>query len=393
MHANKLIHLSLLNAGAIFLGLLSLHIHAQQIVSPAQIFNTEYHKVRAVTLLSGLNHPWALAFLPDGRWLITGRKGTMHLIEAGKSQRINGLPSVTEHGQGGLLDVALHPKYTENGWIYWTYNAGTFGQYGTELARGKLSKTSPPTMQNVQVLFKMKPKYAADVHFGSRIAFDSQGYLYVTFGDRGDSPSQSTQQNAQQLNTHAGKSIRLLDDGRVPPDNPFVKTPNALPEIFTLGNRNMQGAARHPVTGKIWTHEHGPQGGDEINILESGVNYGWPVISYGVNYVIGTKIGVGTAHPNMAQPLLHWTPSIAPSGMAFYTGNAFPKWQGNLFVGALVKQMLVRITLDGDQMVAQERLFEGELGRIRDVRVGPDELIYLLTDSENGKLIRLEPVK
>ncbi|MEQ1674982.1 MAG: PQQ-dependent sugar dehydrogenase [Candidatus Nitrotoga sp.] len=383
----------------------STNLHAQENLDSGQVFDTAQHKVRAVTLMSGLEHPWALAFLPDGRWLITERKGTMRLVDARKlksqsnsgllsvlkSHVIKGLPEVAEHGQGGLLDVVLHPKYAENGWIYWTYNAGSFGHYGTELARGKLAADSPH-MRDVQVLFRMKPKSAKSVHFGSRIVFDRQGYLYVTLGDRGDSPDRGFAHDAQQLNTHAGKSIRLLDDGRIPPDNPYTKVPTALPEIFTWGHRNMQGAAMHPVTGEIWTHEHGPQGGDEINILSAGVNYGWPVITYGVNYVFGTKIGVGTAHPDMAQPLLHWTPSIAPSGIAFYTGDAFPKWQGNLFVGALAKELLVRVTLDGNKVVAQEQMFEGKFGRIRDVRVGSDGLIYLLTDENNGKLIRLEPV-
>ncbi len=360
-----------------------------------QVFDTQQHRVRAVSLIKDLYHPWSIAFLPDGRWLITERRGTLRIVENGKltEKPVAGLPAIVEHGQGGLLDIALHPKYAENGWIYWTYNAGTPGQYGTELARGKLGGSrDEPRMTDVQVLFRMNPKYPANYHFGSRIVFDRAGYLYVTFGDRGDGTDKGYQQNAQRLDTHAGKSIRLYDDGRVPADNPFVKTPGAKPEIFTLGNRNMQGAALHPETGKVWAHEHGPQGGDEINILTSGTNYGWPVITYGANYGSGSKIGEGTAKEGMAQPLLHWTPSIAPSGMMFYSGKKFDKWKGNLFVGALAGQMVVRITLDGEKISAQERLFENKLGRIRDVREGPDGLIYLLTDSPMGELIRLEPV-
>lgn len=360
----------------------------------AQVFQAQDHKVRAVKVVEGLDHPWGMAFLPDGRILVTERRGSLRIIEKGVllPVPVADLPESTEHGQGGLLDVALHPKFAENGWVYWTFNGKEGGLHGTEVARGKLGGTKQaPRMTDVQVLFKLQPKTSAAHHFGSRIVFDRDGYLYVTFGDRGDSPSKGASQRAQKLDDHAGKSIRLHDDGRVPKDNPFVNTPGAKPEIFTWGNRNMQGAALHPVTGQVWAHEHGPQGGDEINILKSGVNYGWPVITYGANYGIGTKIGEGTAKEGMAQPLLHWTPSIAPSGMAFYSGKVFAKWKGNLFVGALVKQKLVRVVLNGDKVVSQEDLFVGDLGRIRDVREGPDGLLYLLTDASNGVLYRLEP--
>ncbi len=374
--------------------MISFALHAQQ------SFDTQEYKVTATTLVKGLKNAWSIAFLPDGRWLVTERAGNLRIIENGKllPKAVAGLPEVVEHGQGGLLDVQLHPNYAENGWIYWTYNAGVPGSYGTEVARGKLGGTrDEPRMTDVQVLFKMDPKSEKPFHFGSRIVFDKAGYLFVTFGDRGDSPAKGVAQNAQRLDTHAGKSIRLFDDGRVPPDNPFAKTPGAKPEIFTLGNRNMQGAALNPATGKVWAHEHGPQGGDEVNILNAGVNYGWPVITYGANYGSGSKIGEGTEKAGMAQPVLYWVPSIAPSGMAFYgarsEGNAFPKWKGNLFVGALAGQLLVRISLDGDKAVAQERMFVNKLGRIRDVREGPDGFIYLLTDAVDGELIRIEPAK
>jgi glucose/arabinose dehydrogenase len=361
------------------------------------IIETRDHNVRVTKVVEGLHHPWGMAFLPDGRMLVTERRGAVRIIEDGKllPAAIDGIPKVNEHGQGGLLDIAVHPKYTENGWIYWSYNAiDAAGLHGTELARGKLGGTREmPRMTDVQLLFRMQPKSSAGQHFGSRIVFDRQGYLYLTLGDRGDSTAKGAAQRAQQLNDHAGKSIRLHDDGRVPADNPFVKMPAAHPEIFSWGHRNMQGAALHPDTGRVWTHEHGPQGGDEINILSAGANYGWPVITYGVNYGIGTKIGEGTSKPGMMQPLLYWVPSIAPSGMAFYSGKNFPKWKGNLFVGALAKQLLMRVTLDGEKVVAQERILEGKLGRIRDVREGPDGNLYLLTDSGNGELIRLEPVK
>jgi len=358
-----------------------------------KIVDTEQYKVNAVTLVSGLSNPWGLAFLPDGRMLVTERAGRMRIIEGGKlvPAAISGLPVAVEHGQGGMLDVVLHPKYAQTGWIYWTYNAGVPGAYGTEVARGKLGGTrEAPTMTDVQILFKLEPKTGAGQHFGSRIVFDRAGFLIVTFGDRGDNPNKGAEERAQKLNDHAGKSIRLTDDGKVPPDNPFIKTAGAKPEIWTYGHRNMQGAAIHPITGKIWTHEHGPQGGDEINILVPGINYGWPVITYGVNYGTGTKIGEGTEKAGMAQPIYTWVPSIAPSGMAFYSGNYFPKWKGNLFVGALAKQSLVRLTLDGEKVVSEERLFVNKLGRIRDVREGPDGHLYLLTDATDGELIRLD---
>ena len=361
---------------------------------PAErVSKTEHYTLRALSIVKGLYHPWSIAFLPGGRMIVTERRGTMRIVEGGKliDKPIEGLPMVAEHGQGGLMDVVLHPKYAENGWIYWSYNAGKPGEYGTELARGKLAGTrESPMMTNVEVLFKMQPKSAAGLHFGSRIVFDRQGYLFITLGDRGDSPAKGAAQRAQQLDDHAGKSIRLHDDGRVPTDNPFVKTPGARPEIFTFGNRNMQGAALHPETARVWAHEHGPQGGDEINILVAGSNYGWPVITYGANYGSGTKIGEGTSKEGMVSPLYTWVPSIAPSGMVFYTGNNFPKWKGNLFVGALAKTALVRLTLNGDKVVSEERLFDGKLGRIRDVRQGPDGNLYLLTDAVEGELIRIE---
>jgi glucose/arabinose dehydrogenase len=237
----------------------------------------------------------------------------------------------------------------------------------------------------VQVIFRMQPKTSGGRHFGSRIVFDRQGFLYVTLGERGE------QERAQRLDEHLGKIVRLHDDGRIPEDNPFRNRPGARPEIFSLGNRNVQGAALHPVTGELWTHEHGPQGGDELNVIRAGVNYGWPIITYGRNYGTGTKIGEGTHKPRMAQPLHYWVPSIAPSGMAFYTGDKFTKWRGDLFVGALRDQMLVRLRLEGEKVVNEERMLKGALGRIRDVRQGPDGYIYLLTDEADGAIARIEP--
>ncbi|MBM3374040.1 MAG: PQQ-dependent sugar dehydrogenase [Betaproteobacteria bacterium] len=353
----------------------------------AQTVKSEKHEFRVVTLVRGLQNPWSLAFLPDGRMLVTEREGRLRII--GKDWRLDpkpveGLPEIVASGQGGLLDVVLHPQFEKNGWIYWSYNAPDADKksgWGTAMARGKLQGHR---MTEVQVLFSMEPKTRAGHHFGGRIVFDGKGLVYLTLGDRGDMP------RAQRMDDHAGSVIRLHDDGRVPADNPFVMQAGAKPEKFTLGNRNMQGAALHPRSGELWTHEHGPQGGDEINIMRAGRNYGWPVVTFGVNYGIGTKIGEGTSKPGMEPPLLVWTPSIAPSGMAFYTGDAFPNWKGNLLVGALRDEMLVRLELEGDKVVRQERLIKGQIGRIRDVRVGPDGLIYLLTDEREGALVRLE---
>ena len=350
------------------------------------VINSEKHTFRVVTLLKGLEYPWSVAFLPDGRMLVTERAGRLRLV--GQDLRLDpkpiaGLPDVVATGQGGLFDVVLHPEHSQNGWIYWAYNAPGAGGWGTALARGKLQGSR---MTEVQVLFSMKPKTRSSQHFGGRIVFDKAGMLYLTLGDRGD------KERAQKLDDHAGSVIRLHDDGRVPVDNPFVKRVDAMPEKWTLGNRNMQGAALHPRTGELWSHEHGPQGGDEVNVMRSGLNYGWPVITYGVNYGFGTRIGEGQTKPGMVQPLHLWVPSIAPSGMAFVSGSKFPKWTGDLLVGALRDQMLVRLELDGEKVVREERLLQGIVGRIRDVRMGPDSLVYLLTDDNEGALLRLEPV-
>lgn len=365
--------------------------------SGAQVnFESQDYRLQASKVVGGLDHPWSMAFLPDGRILVTERKGNLRIVDDGKllPSPVEGIPKATPHGQGGLLDVALHPKFAENGWIYWSYNGEENGLHGTELARGKLGGTrEAPRMTDVQVLFKMQPKAPTPFHFGSRIVFDQQGFLFLTLGDRGDSPAKGAGQRAQQLGDHGGKSIRLHDDGRVPADNPFVKTAGARPEIYSYGHRNMQGAALNPASGRVWTHEHGPQGGDEVNVLMPGANYGWPVITYGANYGSGTKIGEGTTKDGMVQPLLYWVPSIAPSGMTFYSGRLFPKWKGNLFAGALAGQTLVRISLEGEKVVAQERLFTKAVGRIRDVREGPDGALYLLTDESKGELLRIAPQK
>lgn len=358
----------------------------------AQTTKTELHTVRASVVVSGIAQPWGMAWLPDGRLLITEKGGTLRIVRGGRllPDPVAGLPKATVHGQGGLMDVAVHPEHARNGWIYWSYNGEQDGQHGTEVARGKLAADGT-RVTDVQVIFRMRPKSGGGQHFGSRLVFGRDGLLYITLGDRGDSTGKGREQRAQRLDDHAGSVIRLHDDGRVPADNPYVKRAGALPEIYNHGHRNIQGAALHPATGRLWTHEHGPQGGDEVNIEAPGANYGWPVSTHGRNYGFGTRIGEGNTASGMVDPLHVWVPSIAPSGMAFYTGNRFPRWQGSLFVGGLVGQTLVRLTLEGDRVVQEERLFNGTFGRIRDVRQGPDGLLYLLTDAQDGQLIRLEP--
>lgn len=349
----------------------------------ATIYKSTLHNFRVVTVASGLDQPWALEFLPDGDLLVTERDGRLRRVREGKlSDPITGLPEIAASGQGGLLDVTLHPNFASNRWVYLTYSAGGWRGMGTELARGRLEGGA---LRDVQVLFKAAPKVSGGRHFGSRVRFLPDGTLLLTLGDRGERPS------AQSMESHSGSTVRLNDDGSVPADNPYRNKAGARPELFTIGNRNVQGLAIHPQTGLPWAHEHGPQGGDEVNVLRPGRNYGWPVITYGRNYVTGTPVGEGTSKPGMEQPVHYWDPSIAPSGMAFYTGDKFPKWRGNLFVGALKFQLLVRLALDGEKVVREERLIQGEFGRVREVRAGPDGLLYLLTQQYEGRILRLEP--
>ena len=318
-----------------------------------------------------------------GRLRVIGKDGTLD------ARPVEGLPRVDAQGQGGLLEVALHPKFADNGWIYLTYaQRDESGANGTEVARGKLAGgPGSYRLQQVETLFRMQPKSNAGQHFGSRIVFDRDGLMYVTLGDRGD------MKRAQDLGDHAGKILRLTDSGKPAPGNPFAGNDKARAEIYSLGNRNVQGAALHPTTGVLWASEHGPQGGDELNVIKAGTNYGWPVITYGVNYGIGTRIGEGTAKDGLAQPLKQWTPSPALSGMAFYAGDKFPKWRGDVLLGALRAQSLIRVRFDGEKVVEDEVMLSGQLPRIRDVRVGPDGYVYLLSDQANGALLRLEPAQ
>jgi glucose/arabinose dehydrogenase len=348
--------------------------------------------LKPVTLVRGLSHPWGLAFLPafeqDGRMLVTERDGRMRIVNARGElgPPIAGLPPVEARGQGGLLDVVLDPKFDQTRWVYWSYSEPGSGGNSTAVARGRLEATGlQGRLADVQVVFRQQPKYASNAHFGSRLVFARDGRLFVTLGDRF-----TRRDDAQTLDNHHGKVVRIEPDGRVPADNPFAGRAGARPEIWSLGHRNVQGAALHPQTGELWTHEHGPQGGDELNLTEAGRNYGWPVITYGGEYGSGAKIGEGTAKAGMEQPLVHWAPSIAVSGMAFLTSDRYPGWKGDLFVGALRSQTLVRLRLDGRKVLTQERLLQDLDERIRDVRQGPDGWLYLLTDSRDGKVIRLQ---
>ncbi|WP_422126550.1 PQQ-dependent sugar dehydrogenase [Thioalkalivibrio sulfidiphilus] len=348
--------------------------------------DTREHVVKVVPLTDGLENPWSLAFLPNGDMLITERPGRLRIFRDGQllPDPVAGLPEIRAFRQGGLLDIALHPDFENNRLLYLSYAANHQGGITTRVARGRFENDS---LHDVEVLFTAEPASDNGRHFGSRLLFDRAGYLYITVGDRGDMP------RAQDLNDHAGSTIRLHDDGRIPEDNPFVGRSDARPEIYTYGNRNAQGMALHPETGAVWQHEHGPRGGDELNLIRAGVNYGWPVITHGVEYS-GATIGAGiTEKEGMEQPVHHWTPSIAPSGMAFYTGDVFPNWRGNVFVGALAHTHVTRLVMDGDRVVEEEPMFREMGQRIRDVRQGPDGYLYLLTDHTNGRLLRVEPAE
>lgn len=354
------------------------------VVGAAEV--SEEPRFEVVTLAEKLNHPWSIAFLPDGRLLITERAGQLRLLQDGRLRPdpIFGLPAIAQRGQGGLLDVVLHPNFERNRMLYLSYTARSEEGYGTEVIRALFNEDR---LENSEVIFRALPKSRGGRHFGSRLVFLSDGSLLVTLGDRGHRP------NGQDLSSHAGSVIRLHEDGSIPGDNPFRGVDGARPEIYTYGNRNVQGIAVDRATDTVWLNEHGPQGGDEVNILVVGGNYGWAEITYGRNYGIGTRIGEGHRRDDVTEPVHQWTPSIAPSGMTFYDGDAFPQWRGNLFTGSLKFHMLSRLVLEDRIAVREEQLLVGKLGRIRDVRQGPDGYLYLLVDAQNGKLVRLEPAE
>jgi glucose/arabinose dehydrogenase len=337
---------------------------------------------RVVQMTDALEHPWALAFLPDGRFLVTERPGRMRILTADGTPgpALADVPEVYDTGQGGLLDVILAPDFATSNQIYFSYAASVEGGATTRIARATLGEDA---LRDVEVIFTARTPGSTSRHFGSRLVFGADGFLYASVGDRG------RDETAQQLGWHSGKILRLTPDGAPAPGNPFLGQAEALPEIFTYGNRNPQGMTLTP-DGAIWAHEHGPRGGDEINVIEAGLNYGWSDVTYGRAYS-GLPIGEGTEKPGTVQPIHVYTPSIAPSGMAFLDGEAFPGWQGDLFIGALVLTHLNRLEIENGRIVGEERLLEDRGWRIRDVRAGPDGLLYLLTDEDDGKLIRLEP--
>ncbi len=349
----------------------------------SDIVVSEQAAFRIVEIARGLDRPWSLAFLPDGRMLVTERPGALRVVGAdgSVSAPIAGVPEVVSKGQGGLLDVVPHPDFAANKLIYLTYSGQGDGGASTELARGRMEGDQ---LLQLEVLFRAVPRIPSAKHFGSRIAFAQHGLVHMSLGDRGN------RDEAQNVTNHLGASIRLDQDGLIPADNPFVGGGH-LPETFSFGHRNIQGMAVNPASGEVWAHEHGPKGGDEVNILRPGTNFGWPVITYGTEYS-GAPITHETTRPGMEQPVLYWVPSIAPSGMAFYDGNAFADWKGDLFVGALAGRHLRRIELDGNEAVGQEMLLTDLGRRIRDVRAGPDGYLYVLSDGENAVLLRLEPV-
>jgi glucose/arabinose dehydrogenase len=341
--------------------------------------------VNVAVYAKGLASPWGLAFLPDGRALVTERAGRLRIVSptGGLSQPIAGVPAVVAAGQGGLLDVVIDPEFVSNQLVYLSYSEAGHGGAGTVVARGRLTNDG---LQGVEVIWRQVPKVSGGNHFGSRLVFARDGTLFITTGERFQ-----YRDSAQTLTNTLGKVVRVNRDGTIPPDNPFVTQKGALPEIWSYGHRNMQGATLHPGTGQLWTIEHGAQGGDELNLDLAGKNYGWPVITWGIDYS-GAKIGEGTTKPGMEQPNYYWVPSIAPSGLLYYTGDAFPQWKGSFFTGALKWQGLARLQPGPGGSFTEERFQDASIKhRIRDVRQGPDGAIYLLVDSSDGEILRISP--
>ena len=352
----------------------------------SNVFPSEGQTVKLDTVASGLKSPWGMAFLPDGDLLVTDRNGEVYRVgKGGQKTTVSGGPSVVVEGQGGLLDVALHPDFAQNGFVYMSYSAmkmeGDQKLSSTAVVRSKLTGN---TLTDQKIIFEALPYSKTRHHYGSRLQFDKQGFLYISVGDRG-----SEKENPQFLDRDAGKVHRIHDDGRIPTDNPFVGKGDAHGSVYSYGHRNPQGMTRNPETGAIWTDEHGPRGGDEVNIIKKGANYGWPVICYGINYD-GKPITNLTAKEGMEQPLTYWLPSIGPSGMAFVEGNKYPGWKGNLLVGSLRFQYLNRCVLEGNKVVKEENLLKN-IGRLRNVKMGPDGYIYVSVE-DPGYLFRLMPV-
>lgn len=364
------------------------------LVSPAQAadptFNTSAGPVRVETVARGLDHPWSLAFLPDGRMLVTERPGRMRIVgrDGALSRPVEGVPTVFARSQAGLMDVILARDFAQSGTIFFCYAEPVAGGGRIAVARARLEQSDTPRLTGVTPIFHQKGSPSSGLNIGCRMAQAPDGNLFVALGDHF-----APKEDAQTLDNHIGKIVRITPDGKAPADNPFVGKPNALPEIWAYGLRNPQGLGFNPADGQLWEQEHGPMGGDEINVMAKGANYGWPAVSFGRNYD-GTPVGTGKAHmEGVTDPVWHWTPSIAPSGMAFYTGDLFPAWKGSLFNGALKFQLLSRLEMKNGKPVKEERMLQ-ELGeRIRDVRQGPDGALYLTTDNSAGRILRLVPAK
>jgi glucose/arabinose dehydrogenase len=360
--------------------------------APEQKLNVTFD---VVTVTEGLVNPWGLAFLPDGKMLVTERPGRLRVVSAdGKqvSEPVAGLPAVDARGQGGLLDVALDPAFPKNQLIYWSYaEPRDGGMNNTAVARGKFVDGAAPKVENVQVIFHQAPSLASPLHFGSRLVFGRDGTLFITMGDRSITEGRMQAQNMDSL---IGKIARLNPDGSIPKDNPFVGKQGVRPEIWSYGHRNIQAATLHPTTGELWEVEHGTRGGDEVNVARKGKDYGWPTIAYGIEYQGPPITGGIQQKDGMEQPVYYWDPNIAPSGMIFYTGKLFPAWQNSMFIGGLGSTNLVRLTVKGDRVVGEERLLQAlqpSRDRYRDVRQGPDGAIYLLTDNAKGRILKIVP--
>jgi glucose/arabinose dehydrogenase len=371
---------------------LGLSLLAAPTVSCQSVRQSERHDYRVVTVVEGLEHAWSIAFLPGGDMLVTERAGRLRIVRNDTllPDSVPGVPAVLAQGQGGLLDVVPHPEFAANRLIYLSFSkpVGDGERATTAVVRGRFENDR---LTDVEEIFQGDTRGAG--HYGSRLAFDRDGYLFITVGDRQAPPRGDLERHpAQDLSNHHGTINRIHDDGRVPADNPFVDSAGARPEIWTYGHRNPQGLAFHPETGDLWANEHGPQGGDELNLIQKGRNYGWPVIGYGVNYGSGSAIHESTRREGMEQPVHYRVPSIATSGLLIYTGDRFPAWRGNIFVGGLAGEQLARLTMDGRRVTDEETLVRG-MARIRDVRQGPDGLIYLAIDDEGRKpsVVRLEP--
>ncbi|MGF9763896.1 PQQ-dependent sugar dehydrogenase [Microvirga sp. 0TCS3.31] len=352
-----------------------------------QRFRTDKVEVIVETVARDLQNPWGLAFLPDSRMLVTERAGRLRIVDANGSlsEPIEGLPRIAVRGQAGLLDVALDPNFAQNRLVYMSFaeDRGE-GRAGTSVARARLSDNGR-ALESLNIIFRQEPSHTGPNHWGSRLVFDREGNLFVTLGDRFDLRDQ-----AQNPANHLGKIVHIKPEGGAAPGNPFLNREDTRPEIWSLGHRNLQSAALHPTTGELWTVEHGARGGDEVNIPQKGKNYGWPIISYGVDYS-GAKLGEGTKKEGLEQPVYYWDPSIAPSGMAFYTGDKFPAWRGSILVGALAGKLVSRLETNGKRVTGEERMLQQLGERIRDVRQGPDGFVYLLTDSRNGRILRMKP--